>query len=228
MSNPAKHTLPDLDFPLLYSFRRCPYAMRARLALSISKQHCRLREIVLRDKPDHMVEISPKATVPVLQLHDGMVLEESLDIMKWALTNEDPDGWLSPENGTLQDMFALISECDGEFKHNLDRYKYATRYEEGTDPIHHRSEGEKFLSKLNDRLTTTNNLFGDRPALADFAIFPFVRQFANTDRGWFDSAPYPHLQRWLQEHLESDLFKGVMKKWPVWQDGDDEPLFPAT
>lgn len=227
MNDAASSTNTSTPLPLLYSFRRCPYAMRARLALAKSKQHCRLREIVLRNKPDHMVEISPKATVPVLQLVDGEVLEESLDIMQWALSNNDPEEWLSPENGSLDDMMALISECDGLFKHNLDRYKYATRYEEGTDPIHHRSQGAEFLSKLNDRLAESKYLFGDRPALADFAIFPFVRQFANTDRSWFDSAPYPFLQEWLQTHLDSELFKGVMKKWAVWEPGDREPVFPA-
>jgi len=214
--------------PTLYSFRRCPYAMRARLSLSVSQQHCKLREIVLRDKPAEMVEISPKATVPVLQLNDGTVLEESLDIMRWALSQNDPGNWLMPENGTLDEMFTLIAECDGPFKENLDRYKYANRYEEGTDPVAHRAEGEVFLAKLNERLAGAMNLFGDRPSLADFAIFPFVRQFANTDREWFDDAPLSHLQRWLQVHLESDIFIDVMKKRPVWKNGDDEPLFPPA
>lgn len=228
MSDAALAVSTDSEMPLLYSFRRCPYAMRARLALSVSQQHCRLREIVLRDKPDHMVEISPKATVPVLQLLDGKVIEESLDIMRWALSENDPNEWLVPESGTLEDMFELIAESDGPFKHNLDRYKYANRYEEGTDPVEHRTDGEVFLQKLNKRLAISQNLFGDRPSLADFAIFPFVRQFANTDREWFDNAPLPHLQRWLQTHLESDIFLGVMKKWTVWKDGDEEPVFPPA
>lgn len=218
----------DTSLPTLYSFRRCPYAMRARLSLSISQQHCRLREIVLRDKPAEMVEISPKATVPVLQLNDGTVLEESLDIMRWALSQNDPGYWLEPENGSLDDIFALIAECDGPFKHNLDRYKYANRYDESTDPVVHRTDGMEFLTKLDALLAETENLFGDRPSLADFAIFPFVRQFANTDREWFDAAPLPHLQRWLQAHLESDIFTGVMKKWQVWKNGDEEPVFPPA
>ncbi len=228
MINAAVNTEAGATMPLLYSFRRCPYAMRARLALSISQQHCRLREIVLRDKPDHMVEISPKATVPVLQMNDGTVLEESLDIMRWALENNDPAEWLSPETGSLDEMFELIAECDGPFKHNLDRYKYANRYEEGTDPVQHRSDGEVFLKKLDARLANSVNLFGNRPALADFAIFPFVRQFANTDRNWFDAAPMPNLQRWLASHLESELFLNVMKKWPVWKVGEEEPIFPSN
>lgn len=170
MSEAAAATSTDPEMPLLYSFRRCPYAMRARLALSVSKQHCRLREIVLRDKPDHMVEISPKATVPVLQMNDGTILEESLDIMRWALSENDPDNWLSPENGSMDEMFELIAECDGPFKHNLDRYKYANRYEEGTDPVEHRIDGEVFLKKLDGRLASAPHLFGDRPSLADFSI----------------------------------------------------------
>ncbi len=219
--------MPERARPTLYSFRRCPYAMRARLALSASRQQCSLREIVLRDKPAEMVEISPKATVPVLQLLDGTVLEESLDIMHWALAENDPENWLDPEAGTLAEVHDLIAECDGPFKHNLDRYKYAIRYEEGTDPVYHRTEGVKFLKKLNDRLSTQKHLFGDRPCLADFAIFPFVRQFANTDRAWFDAQPLPHLQVWLADHLDSERFKSIMKKWPVWAPGDEEPVFPA-
>lgn len=228
MNDAAIAISSETALPTLYSFRRCPYAMRARLSLSVSQQHCRLREIVLRDKPAEMVEISPKATVPVLQLNDGTVIEESLDIMRWALSQSDPEHWLAPENGTLEDMFALIAECDGPFKHNLDRYKYANRYDESTDPVVHRTDGEEFLTKLDARLSQFQNLFGDRPSLADFAIFPFVRQFANTDREWFDAAPLLNLQRWLQAHLESEIFTDVMKKWPVWKNGDEEPLFPSA
>jgi len=218
--------MAERNLPTLYSFRRCPYAMRARLALSASRQQCYLREIVLRDKPTEMVEISPKATVPVLKLLDDTVLEESLDIMHWALGKNDPESWLEPEAGTLDEVHALIAESDGPFKHNLDRYKYAIRYEEGTDPVHHRTEGAKFLEKLNERLSQHKHLFGDKPCLADFAIFPFVRQFVNTDREWFDAQPLPHLQAWLAGHLESDRFKNIMTKWTVWAPGDDEPVFP--
>jgi glutathione S-transferase len=213
--------------PTLYSFRRCPYAMRARLALSASRQQCALREIVLRDKPADMIALSPKATVPVLKLLDDTVLEESLDIMHWALGENDPENWLDPELGTLASMKELIAESDGPFKHNLDRYKYAIRYEEGTDPVFHRTEGAAFLEKLNGRLGKHAHLFGDRPCLADFAIFPFVRQFANTDRAWFDAQALIHLQGWLAGHLESERFKSIMTIWPVWAVGDEEPVFPA-
>jgi len=213
--------------PVLYSFRRCPYAMRARLALAASAQQCVLREIVLRDKPAEMIAASAKATVPVLCLPDGHVLEESLDIMMWALGRNDPERWLTPKPGSLAEMTALIAANDGPFKDHLDRYKYAGRYEGSNDAEHHRAEGTRFLCALNVRLEENGQLFGSRNSLADIAIFPFVRQFANTDRHWFDAQPLKALQRWLDAHLASELFQSVMCKWPVWVPGDDETLFPA-
>lgn len=211
----------------LYSFRRCPYAMRARLALAASGQQCVLREIVLRDKPAEMIAASAKATVPVLCLTDGRVLDESLDIMMWALQQNDPGKWLSPESGSLDEMTALIQENDGPFKQHLDRYKYENRYDDSAEPAHHRSEGSKFLASLNARLERHGQLFGTRASLADVAIFPFVRQFANTDRDWFDAQPLQPLQDWLAGHLNGELFQGIMLKWPVWSPGDAETLFPA-
>ena len=213
--------------PTLYSFRRCPFAMRARLALTISRQKCVLREIILSEKPAEMIMLSPKATVPVLHLTNGRVLDESLDIIYWALERNDPGQWLIPPEGTLSEMQALIAHNDGPFKHHLDRYKYATRQDEETDPIEHRTEGMKFLNTLNDRLKNSLQLFGDKPALADYAIIPFVRQFANTDRIWFDAQYFLSLQKWLNFHLNSEIFLAIMKKWPVWAPGDQEPIFPA-
>ncbi len=214
--------------PTLYSFRRCPYAMRARLALAASGRQCVLREIVLRDKPAEMIAASAKATVPVLRLPDGRVLDESLDIMMWALQQNDPGQWLTPESGSLDEMTALIGENDGPFKQHLDRYKYENRYDDDdADPAHHRSEGSLFLKALDARLARHGQLFGSRAGLADFAIFPFVRQFANTDRDWFDAQPLPSLQSWLSGHLNGALFQSVMLKWPVWAPGDAETLFPA-
>ncbi|MEP3113513.1 glutathione S-transferase [Nisaea sp.] len=200
------------QLPVLYSFRRCPYAMRARLALTISRQDCVLHEVVLRDKPPKMLELSPKGTVPVLHLPDGQVLEQSLDIMRWTLARHDPESWLAPETGSVAEMEALIAECDGAFKHHLDRYKYAVRYGPETDPVYHRDEGAVFLGLLNERLQDHTYQFGTRPSLADFAIFPFVRQFANTDREWFDAEPLTDLQTWLDGHLSSDLFQSVMRR----------------
>jgi glutathione S-transferase len=213
-------------YPILYSFRRCPYAVRARMALYISGETCELREVVLRNKPAEMIELSPKATVPVLQLETGEVVDQSLDIMLWALGKNDPDDWLAPEFGTRDEMLALIAECDGPFKEHLDRYKYAPRYEHA-DPESHRQQAGEFLPVLNERMKNCKYLFGNRPALADYAIAPFIRQFANTDRGWFDAAPYPHLQNWLEAILNAELFNRVMNKYPAWQTGDLPTFFGA-
>ena len=210
--------------PILYSFRRCPYAMRARMAVAISNQQCELREVKLRDKPTAMLEASQKGTVPVLQLPDGMVIDESIDVMRWALGANDPQDWLRADTEAAT---ALIDENDGPFKHHLDRYKYATRYEDA-NPEAHRSAGEEFLKKLNARLQRADYLFGDAPSLADIAIFPFIRQFRIADPDWFDEAPYPHLQDWLARCLGSSLFQSVMTKYAPWAPGDELTLFPAT
>ena len=213
--------------PILYSFRRCPYAMRARMAIARAGIDCRLREVVLRDKPAEMLEVSPKGTVPVIVEPDGTVIEESLDVMAWALAHNDADSWLSPETGTLDQMMALVAECDGPFKRALDRYKYPNRYEqEGVVRHDQRALGLAFLEQLNARLEGHPQLFGARVSYADIAIFPFVRQFANTDRDWFDALDLPHLQAWLAHHLDSALFKQIMPKFAQWKTGDEEPVFP--
>ncbi|MCP2670536.1 glutathione S-transferase [Maricaulaceae bacterium EIL42A08] len=199
--------------PILYSFRRCPYAMRGRMALDVAEVQLEHREILLKDKPAEMLEASPKGTVPVVVLPDGTVLEESLDVMMWALGQNDPEGWLQPELKSETD--ALIAANDGKFKHHLDRYKYATRYE-GAVSEEHRAEASKHLETLEARLSQTPQLFGDSPTLADIAIFPFIRQFANTDRDWFDAQAWPGVQRWLARHLASARFGRVMKKWELW------------
>lgn len=211
--------------PILYSFRRCPYAMRARLALSASETRCELREIVLRDKAPEFVETSPKATVPVVVLPDGTVIDESFDVMLWALARHDPDGWLNPEQGTPDDMLALIARSDGEFKTNLDLYKYPNRHGD-EDPNVAREAGACFLRQLDERLAASDFLFGNRISLADMAIAPFVRQFANVDRDWFDAENWPHLLGWLERFLASELFLSIMDKHPKWQAGDAVTLFP--
>lgn len=206
--------------PILFSFRRCPYAMRARMALLVSETPVRLREVVLRDKPEEMIEVSPKATVPVLLPEEGRVIDESLAIMLWALERKDPYDWLDNQQASLD----LIREADGGFKDNLDRYKYPTRYE-GVDPVEQREAGVVFLTKLDEMIAREGQLLGAEPRLADHAIFPFVRQFANTDREWFDALPLPSLQKWLEGHLASDLFATTMTKYPQWKSGDPEPVF---
>ncbi|MEH6757141.1 MAG: glutathione S-transferase [Parasphingorhabdus sp.] len=206
--------------PVFYSFRRCPYAMRARMALLISETPVRLREVVLRDKPEEMIAASPKATVPVLVLDDGTVIDESLAIMHWALERADPCGWLEEQEASAE----LIAEADSDFKDNLDRYKYPTRYDD-VDPIAHRSAGLDFLLKLDKRIADNGQLLGKQPRLADHAIFPFVRQFANNDRDWFDIQPLQMLHKWLDGHLGSALFSTTMTKFPQWKTDDLEPVF---
>jgi glutathione S-transferase len=212
--------------PILYSFRRCPYAMRARMALLASGTACELREIALRVKPPEMLAASPKGTVPVLLLPDGTVLEESLDIMLWALQRNGPQHWLTPEYGSLDEMLQLIAQCDGDFKLHLDRYKYPNRFD-NVDALQHRAAGADFLLTLESDLAQHPYLFGSRPALADIAIFPFVRQFAQTDQAWFDAQPWPHLTRWLSALLDSTFFFSVMHKFDPWESGSTGPVFPA-
>lgn len=211
--------------PVLYSFRRCPYAMRARLGIAAAGLAVTLREVVLRDKPAEMLEISPKGTVPVLALEDGTVIDESLDIARWALAQKDPERLLAPEGGSLDDMLALIRDNDGPFKHHLDRTKYDTRYP-GENPDEHRRQASAFLTTLNNRLENSKYLFGTRLSFADIAIAPFVRQFANIDHDWFEKQPWPHLITWLDAFIESPRFQAIMKKYPQWQPGDDPTIFP--
>ncbi len=196
------------DTILLYSFRRCPYAMRARLALAISGVPFELREVKLSAKPQAMLDASPKGTVPVLVLGDGTVIDQSLEIMRWALMRHDPEGWLA------RDDKGLIGTNDGAFKHALDRYKYPQRYEQ--DGLDHRALGLAFLDSLEQRLSEAGQLCGAERGLADAAIMPFVRQFAAVDPDWFAAQPLPHLQAWLAGHLASDLFQRIMIRAEPW------------
>ncbi len=179
-----------------------------------------LREVKLANKPPQLAEASPKATVPVLVLKDGAVIDESLAIMRWALAQSDPLDWLAGDDT------ALIEANDGPFKHHLDRYKYPTRYpdetagDEAAFRLHHRKAGLAILQELNTRLADQAQLCAERSTLTDIALFPFIRQFANTDRAWFDALDLPRLQNWLTGHLSSDLFKGIMPKFVPWKAGD--------
>ena len=208
--------------PILYSFRRCPYAIRARLALKAAGVPVVLREVVLRDKPAALLEISPKATVPVLQRPDGGVLEQSLDIMRWALAASDPQGWLRA--GEDADVRLLTALNDGPFKQALDRYKYAPRHPER--PAHAwRDDGVALmLAPLNARLAAHRFLLRDTPSLADMALVPFVRQFAAVDTAWFAGAPLAPLRAWLQALTATPLFESVMVRHPAWRPGDDAVL----
>ncbi len=208
--------------PILYSFRRCPYAMRARLGIASAGIKVELREVVLRDKPQAFLDTSPSGTVPCLQAGKD-VIDESLDVMIWALGKSDPEGLLDmPESG-----FALISENDGPFKQALDRTKYGTRYP-ACDPEEQRRTAMGFLNALDTQLAKSAWLFGDRPTLADLAILPFVRQFAFIDKPRFDAEAGPDLQRWLEAFLVSDRFTAVMTRYAQWHETDTPTFFGAV
>lgn len=194
-----------MQLPILYSYRRCPYAMRARMALRLADVAVEIREISLRDKPAHMLQVSSKGTVPVLVLQDGKVIDESLGIMHWALNGHGLEANIHADAGTL------ILENDTNFKQALDAYKYPERHS-GKTQMQYRADGEIFLQKLENLLQEHLYLFSATPSLADIAIFPFVRQFAAVDLAWFEATPYPKLQDWLRTLVESELFVEIMGK----------------
>ncbi|WP_041415924.1 glutathione S-transferase [Shewanella halifaxensis] len=207
--------------PTLYSFRRCPYAMRARLGILLSGQKVSLKEIILKHKPEPMLAASPKGTVPVLILQDGTVIEESLEIMCWALTNNDPQNLLLSHNPQQQEFAqALIHTNDHSFKPWLDKYKYADRYPEHSEQ-YYRQQGEQYIAQLESILSKQPQLMGHQASIADYAIFPFIRQFASVDKIWFAHSDYLNVQRWLKAHVESDDFSAIMKKYPTWLESGD-------
>lgn len=215
-----------MALPILYSFRRCPYAMRARLAIASSQIPCELREVVLKDKPAQLITLSAKATVPVLHTIDDKVIDESLDIAYWALNQNDPQQWLKSLSEQQHDqLHDLIARNDGEFKYFLDRYKYADRYPEH-DEQYYREQGEKTLITLETLLSQNGCLLDESWTLADIALLPFIRQFAFVDKAWFDKAPYPHVRKWLNDFLNSDIFKQIMPKFSQWHEGDTPIIFP--
>lgn len=190
---------------ILYSYRRCPYAMRARMALISAGIVCDVYEVDFKSKPDSMLEISPKGTVPVLKTIDGLVYEESLDIMYWALEKSDPHNWLVGKDDEL------IRQNDGSFKQALDRYKYPSRFPD-EDCSNASEEGLNFLRQLDDILSNANQLKSDEVCVTDIAIFPFIRQFSDVDKAWFETQEIPHLKRWLGEHIQSDMFQKIIQK----------------
>ncbi|NQZ58095.1 MAG: glutathione S-transferase [Lentisphaeraceae bacterium] len=203
--------------PILFTFRRCPYAMRARLALWSSLGKVEIREVILRDKPASMLEYSSKGTVPVLVLPNGEVIDESRDIIFWALQKNDPDQWLRADK--KKEVGDLLDENDFSFKEHLDQYKYAVRHPD--EPMEtYRQRGEQFLTKLEERLKLHKYLIDDEISVADISIFPFIRQFAFVDKAWFAQSHYTELQNWLDHFLNSDLFNNIMNKYPQWQSGD--------
>lgn len=213
------------SLPVLYSLRNCPYAMRARIAIFKAKQTVQLRDVVLSNKPAEMIAASPKATVPVLVLPDGVVVDESLAVMLWALNETDPDDLLHKQNEhSLLAMLELINTFDHEFKAYLERYKCAKRYKENNiDEC--RALCEQLIQVLEDRLKNHNFLLSDRESLADIALLPFIRQFARVERQWYLQSPYPNVRNWLNNYLQSPMFTKVMAKCPLWLDNHEVVLF---
>jgi glutathione S-transferase len=205
--------------PILYSFRRCPYAMRARMALWVAGIAVELREVKLAAKPPALLAASPKGTVPVLVLADGTVIDQSLGIMHWALAQADPERWLTGDDP------ALIAANNGPFKHHLDRAKYPGRYGGDNGTTDHRAAALALLQPLEERLAHAPFLTGPNRSLTDIALFPFIRQLAAIDPAWFAAQPLPRLQGWLEGLLASDLFASIMPKFAPWQEGDRPVLF---
>ncbi len=208
---------------ILYSFRRCPYAMRARLAIRYSGVTVELREIVLRNKPEHMLAISPKGTVPVLLLTNGEIVDESWGIVHWATAQQDPDN-IRGSNQRIEESNLLVKQNDQGFIQHLDHYKYADRFPE-FPAQHYRTQAEAFLLQLEQRLERHQFLLDDRPSLADIGIFPFIRQFAHVDIDWFRQTPYKNLLRWFDHYLTSALFTDIMAKHTPWEEGDTPFIF---
>ena len=219
--SPSEATPEPTMTPVLYSFRRCPYAIRARMALVAADIRCELREVVLRDKPPEMLEASAKGTVPVLVVGDR-VIDESLDVMHWALAERDPLLW---SEGPDEETRVLLQANDGPFKHHLDRYKYSVRHDD-VDLHTERDQAAMFIAQLEARLEVGAYLTGDQPRLADVAIFPFVRQFAGVDKAHWQSAPFANTRRWLEQWLASPLFSRCMHKSARWRPEDERVFFP--
>lgn len=199
--------------------------MRARMGLMLAKQPVMLRAVVTKNKPPEMLEASPKGTVPVLVLDNGVVIDESLEIMLWALGQSDPGNLLfSDDPDALSGMLALISRNDNEYIDWLEKYKYAKRKHQ-VEEIYYRQQCEIFVSHLEERLNGQDYFMGDNPSLADYAILPFIRQFARVDRKWYLESPYPNIRRWLNSHLQQPMFTKVMAKFPLWLDNHEAFLF---
>ena len=211
------------QLPILYSFRRCPYAMRARMAIIISGIQLELREVLLKDKPVSMLSYSDKGTVPVLVLPDNKVIDESMDVIIWAFQQSDDENRLLQYTHD-QTQQQLVQKNDNEFKYWLDRYKYHVGYPEYSQQ-HYRLHAESFLQFLENQLQLSPYLAGQEFGISDLAIFPFVRQFAFVDKNWFDQSPYQATAKWLDNWIEHTWFRSCMKKYAIWQEGDKQVIF---
>ena len=208
-----------MKIPILYSFRRCPYAMRARMALAYSKITYEHREILLSNRPDSLYEISPKGTVPVLQLSDGIIIDESIDVMKWCLDTNDPNRWYKDQ---CIEQDNLIINNDTNFKYWLDRYKYHIRYKEQSFK-EYQNQVKKIFNEYNLRLDKQSFLMGDKISLSDIALMPFVRQAAHVDLDWFKKN-FLSLSQWLEKFKVSPLFTSIMKKYDIWEENNQGVL----
>lgn len=216
-----------IDLPILYSLRNCPYAMRARLAIYASGQQVQLCDIVLSNKPDEMLKVSPKGTVPVLVTTDNQVIDESLAIMQWAFLQTDPEGYTNKAvPNALDEMLAVIAIFDNEFKGHLERYRCSKRYHEPSLP-EDRQQCERYLADLESRLSLHQYLMSDKPSLTDLALMPFMRQFAQVERQWYLQSPYPKLRQWLNHFLQSRMFSKVMVQNSMWLDTKQRLIFGA-
>lgn len=209
------------QLPVLYSFRRCPYAMRARMAILLSNKSVELREILLKEKPAAMLNVSSKGTVPVLVLDDDNVIDESIDVMHWAFTDSNP--YLQKNS---EEQLILIKKNDYEFKPYLDRYKYHVGYPEHSQE-YYREQAIPFLQQLEDKLQNASNLFDDTISFADLAIFPFIRQFAYVDKNWFDNSQFKELKIWLENWIQNKTFQNCMNKYPLWKESSKPIIFSA-
>lgn len=218
-----------MSLPILYSLRNCPFAMRARIAIYRSQLPIELREVNLKNKPERMIEASPKATVPTLVLTSNHVIDESLDVMLWALKESDPDDLfqsitLGAPAQRQQNILSLINLFDAEFKGHLEQYKCAKRYHE-TNLEACRKTCEQYIQNLEERLSSHTFLIDDNESLADIALLPFIRQFAKVERQWYLTSPYPLVKKWLNQYLQSAMFTKVMAKYPLWSEGSEVSMF---
>jgi len=214
------------NLPILYSLQHCPYAMRARLGILLAEQSVLIRAVVTKNKPAEMLAVSPKGTVPVLMIDHAeygevqhlkaTIIDESIDIMLWALKLNDPQDLLQAEDpGLLDAMLELIRKNDKQFEPDLEVYKLAKRFHKESE-VEDRQRCEGFVAELEKKLESSDYLMGDQASLADYALLPFVRQFARVDRKWYLQSPYPRLRDWLNRHLQMPLFTKAMAKYPLW------------
>lgn len=214
-----------MSLPILYSLRQCPYAMRARIGLLLAEQPVMLRNIIMTNIPQEMFVASAKGEVPVLVFDDSSVIDESLDIMVWALKQNDPSNLLYIEqSNALDEMLSIIKHCDTNFVDSLKKYKAASRYHDDSK-LEKQQQCEVFIEYLEAQLNKHDYIFGKTPSLVDYAILPFVRQLSRVDKKWYQQSPYPKLRKWLERHYQNPIFSKAMKQHPLWLDTKKEVVF---